>query len=181
MDIANVVVIKLENSLKPYVESIESFNDSEVAESAFLDQCHVWISNFNDYKEEDIRDILDDGIAEFGNGSICLSHSFVSIPDDLIAAIKSAADLLENAPYMEFQDMNDSIKEEVGKLRALHQKYMPQEKTFLPNNPMTSILTSRLSQMKSGMIDDDQFVFLVMEDMLRKGADPDEIFKKEEA
>jgi hypothetical protein len=42
------------------------------AEKRFLELCHDKISNFDEYTPDDITAILDDGLAEYGGGSICI-------------------------------------------------------------------------------------------------------------
>lgn len=45
---------------------------AKLAEKKFLELCHDKISNFDEYTPDDITAILDDGLAEYGGGSICI-------------------------------------------------------------------------------------------------------------
>ena len=47
--------------------------DSEEAEKLFFAKCEESISNWDEYSEEDKEAILENGVAEKANGSICLS------------------------------------------------------------------------------------------------------------
>ena len=66
----NVIVV-----VNGLVEDNVLCRNSESAEKVFLDKCKIYISNFDEYKQEDIEAILDDGCETFGVGSsICICH-----------------------------------------------------------------------------------------------------------
>lgn len=46
---------------------------SELANKKFIDLCKQRFSNFDAYTPDDIESILDDGFAEYGRGSICIT------------------------------------------------------------------------------------------------------------
>jgi hypothetical protein len=46
--------------------------DRQQAQDHFIDACRNHLTNFCDYSQEDIDNVLDEGYAEFVNGSICL-------------------------------------------------------------------------------------------------------------
>lgn len=59
------------------IDSITLFPETDEgrakAESAFLLTCNDVLSNFDEYTQDDIEAILDNGYETFGNGSVCLS------------------------------------------------------------------------------------------------------------
>ena len=56
------------------VEANIPFITAEEAEQRFLESCRRYISNFDEYDNEDIKYILDNGFEEFGNkGLIAIS------------------------------------------------------------------------------------------------------------
>ena len=63
------------------VEENIQCNNSEHAESVFLDKCASNLSNWDEYTADDREVCLEDGYAIFGRGSVCLS--WASSPEDL--------------------------------------------------------------------------------------------------
>lgn len=51
----------------------EQEKTSTEAEEKFLEMCREYCTNFEQYDEDDISDILNDGYVMLGNGSICIS------------------------------------------------------------------------------------------------------------
>ena len=74
MNTVNVVVIK-----KNAVDELFSYPDTPdgnlKAEKKFLERMSECLSNFDEYDDDDISSCLDDGIAKFGTGSICITHN----------------------------------------------------------------------------------------------------------
>ena len=63
-------VIKIQDNLLNDVEFVGT--DRQVAQDRFIDSCRNHLTNFDEYTQEDIDALHDEGYAEFTNGSICL-------------------------------------------------------------------------------------------------------------
>ncbi|MFC1617635.1 hypothetical protein ACFL2K_05395 [Candidatus Margulisiibacteriota bacterium] len=68
-NLINVVVIK-----DSVIEENVLVNSSEQAEEIFLDKCQEYIWNYDEYTAGDIEAILEQGYANFGSNSICISE-----------------------------------------------------------------------------------------------------------
>jgi len=53
------------------------FTDNAKAEQCFLEQCTQHISNFDEYTDDDVTAILDNGYENFGQGTIFINHPIV--------------------------------------------------------------------------------------------------------
>jgi|688.fasta_scaffold439519_2 hypothetical protein len=67
-----VSVIAIKNGVVEECYNFSGKNDeiAKLAEKKFLELCSDKISNFDEYTPDDITAILDDGLAEYGGGSI---------------------------------------------------------------------------------------------------------------
>jgi hypothetical protein len=67
MNIPCIVIIhdNVVDTIKP--------STKENCERDFLDACSVNLSNWDEYTQEDIDKIVEQGYEKFGNGSICLT------------------------------------------------------------------------------------------------------------
>lgn len=54
--------------------------EKERAEKFFLESCRTHISNFDEYTPADIEEVVLDGSAKFGKGSVSLS--WADVPDE---------------------------------------------------------------------------------------------------
>jgi len=74
MNTVNVIVV-MDNA----VDKVLSFPDNDQgnrdAEMAFLNECANRLSNWDEYTQEDLDTIIENGIENFGNGSINITHS----------------------------------------------------------------------------------------------------------
>ena len=74
MNTVNVIVV-----VNNTVDKIISFPDDEKgnkdAEMAFLNECANRLTNWNEYTQNDLDTIIENGIENFGNGSINITHS----------------------------------------------------------------------------------------------------------
>ena len=68
-----IVVIK-----NGVVNSTTMVSDRENAEAEFLSACQTYVSDWNEYKAEDIATVLDNGYCETVTGSVCLT--WVDLP-----------------------------------------------------------------------------------------------------
>jgi hypothetical protein len=70
----NIVVSVIKDNAV-FEADLFSLGDSDIikAEDAFVDYCRTHISNFDVYSSDDIDECIHMGIAEFGNGSVCLT------------------------------------------------------------------------------------------------------------
>ena len=70
----------MKNELIPYVIMIQNdlvtdtykCKNGEQAEKKFLEICKERLSNFNEYNQDDISVILEDGFERYGDGSISI-------------------------------------------------------------------------------------------------------------
>lgn len=74
MNTVNVVIIK-----KNAVDELFSFPDTSEgnlqAEKKFVERMSECLSNYDNYTSEDVDACLENGIAKFGVGSICITHN----------------------------------------------------------------------------------------------------------
>ena len=74
-DTVNVIIL----DDKGVIESLNSFDDTEegrqAAETAFIEQCASRISNWDEYDQDDIDGILDQGYEKTGKHTIIIAHS----------------------------------------------------------------------------------------------------------
>lgn len=73
MEHVNVIVIRdgIVDANYLFVGPHDEITDQ--ANKKFIELCRERFSNFDEYTPEDIENILDDGYAEYGRGSICIS------------------------------------------------------------------------------------------------------------
>lgn len=76
----NVIVVKdnvvEENIL---IEGDDSGAGADLVEKVFFDKCQEYISNWDEYTDEDKEGILDDGVETFGHGVETFGHGSVCI------------------------------------------------------------------------------------------------------
>lgn len=74
MKTVNVIVVK-----KGAVSELFSYPDSsdgnKKAEAKFIERMSECLSNYDEYTSEDVDNCVNDGIAKFGTGSICITHN----------------------------------------------------------------------------------------------------------
>jgi len=54
------------------IQEVSAFSEASQAEEYFLDYCKTYLSNFDEYTQEDIEAILENGYESFGNGFIAI-------------------------------------------------------------------------------------------------------------
>lgn len=74
MKTVNVVVIK-KNAVSELFTYPDTVDGNSTAELKFLELMGACLTNFDEYTSEDVMNCLDDGIAKFGTGSICITHN----------------------------------------------------------------------------------------------------------
>ena len=74
MKTVNVIVIK-RNAVVDLFSYPETTDGNEKAERKFVEQMSMCLSNYDSYTSEDVSSCLDDGIAMFSTGSICITHN----------------------------------------------------------------------------------------------------------
>jgi hypothetical protein len=66
-----ILVIEVVDAVVSYVKA---FDDSADAEKLFLDICRENIWDFDEYTQEDIDAMLDDGYEKWGDNSVSITH-----------------------------------------------------------------------------------------------------------
>jgi hypothetical protein len=86
--------------------------DEEHADNVFLDKLAERISNWDEYSQDDIEAVLDNGHEKFGNGSVCMS--WASSPDEVEDFIQTAIEnLTEFYPDITHKEVVAAIRAKV--------------------------------------------------------------------
>lgn len=69
----NVIAIKDGVVEESYLFTGDRMEIAILSHNKLIELCREKFSNFDEYTDDDIESILDDGFAEYGKGSICIT------------------------------------------------------------------------------------------------------------
>ncbi len=73
----NVIAIKDGVVEESYLFTGDRMEIAMLSHNKLIELCREKFSNFDEYTDDDIESILDDGFAEYGKGSICITWPHV--------------------------------------------------------------------------------------------------------
>ena len=102
----NVIAIKDGVVEESYLFTGDRMEIAILSHNKLIELCREKFSNFDEYTDEDIESILDDGFAEYGKGSICITWPHVhDLPPKKLAKTATIAKSIRSGTYLDLGDI----------------------------------------------------------------------------